>query len=257
MKLSVINRNNSRLQLTNNNDYIVTAVDGLNPPASNINMTKLATADGSIINSVSIEKRNIVITLYINGDIEANRIALYRFFQPKQWIKVEYKNDTRDLAIEGYVETFEGTFFAQRESFQISIMCPNPNFSARLSKTVSDIYQNAEPTTVINDGDISCGIVAEIAVYSGTENPAININGKKFMLNFTATDSGTITVNTKKGEKSVFYTVNGVSTNLINAVDADSEWVQLEAGENSISIETADYTSADMTITFTEQYIGG
>ena len=54
----------------NEENYQVTDISGLNPPNANINTSNYANGDGSSFNSSKIPNREVVITVYINGDIQ-------------------------------------------------------------------------------------------------------------------------------------------------------------------------------------------
>lgn len=49
----------------------------------NINTSVNATSDGETINSVRANKRNIVLYVAIQGEVERNRLNLYKYFPPK------------------------------------------------------------------------------------------------------------------------------------------------------------------------------
>ena len=104
--LKVENAKGAILELTNNEeDFQVTNIDGLNPPNANINTASYANGDGSSYNSSKIPNREIVITIYINGNVQKNRLTLYKYFRNKEWCKIYYQDDFRDVYIEGYVQT--------------------------------------------------------------------------------------------------------------------------------------------------------
>ncbi|MBQ1574074.1 MAG: phage tail family protein, partial [Clostridiales bacterium] len=142
--LKIENTNGEIFELTHDfSNYYVTDVSGLTPPATTINTAKAGIIDGTFFNSASVEERNIVISLTINGDIEANRQKLYRIFPRKTACTVYFKNANRDVKIQGYVETIESDLFSKREKAQISIICPRPYFEdlatiyAELAATLS------------------------------------------------------------------------------------------------------------------------
>lgn len=130
--LKIENTNGEIFELTHDfSNYYVTDVSGLTPPATTINTAKAGIIDGTFFNSASVEERNIVISLTINGDIEANRQKLYRIFPRKTPCTIYFKNANRDVKIKGYVETIECDPFVKREKAQISIICPRPYFEGR------------------------------------------------------------------------------------------------------------------------------
>ena len=127
--LKIKNYKNEIYELTHDYDhYYVKSISGLTPPPTTINTTVSGIHDGSYYNSSRIQQRNIVITLGLRGDIEANRQHLYSIFPLKKECTVYYQNQNRNLKINGFIETLEADIFVQQEDVQISIICPNPYF---------------------------------------------------------------------------------------------------------------------------------
>ena len=118
------------MTLTEEKGFNVISVTGLTPAAAIINTDGMATGDGDIFNSSKVGKRNIVITMaYKSGvSVEQERIKLYQIFKTKQWVRIFYKNESRDVFIDGYVETFEGDLFQRGQMAAVSILCPDPFF---------------------------------------------------------------------------------------------------------------------------------
>ena len=60
----------------------ITSIDGLGPVKADINMTKLATADGQIYNSSRLQGRNVVIKgrFTFAKTVEEARLMSYKFF---------------------------------------------------------------------------------------------------------------------------------------------------------------------------------
>ena len=126
--LKVKNKYGQMLELTNNAAYVITSIDGLNPPRANINTTINADSDGSVFNSAYLTDRQIIITMAINSPAELNRINLYRYFKNKMPITLYYSNSSRNVYINGYVKDFNVEFFNQKQIAQITIDCLNPYF---------------------------------------------------------------------------------------------------------------------------------
>ena len=132
------------LTLTQNEgDFQILSIDGLYPPQAQINRSTVAGMDGSKFNSSKLNERAITITLKLNGDIEKNRIKLYSYFNTKQWCKFYYKNETRDVYIEGWTETHNVPQFTNNELAQITILCPNPYFKA-IDEIIDDVSKVIE-----------------------------------------------------------------------------------------------------------------
>ena len=83
--LTAENSRGEQLVLTQNPAYVITSIDGLNPPDAVLNLYKQAGADGMVYNSATLDARQMILTMAVNGPAEENRIALYRYFQTKIW----------------------------------------------------------------------------------------------------------------------------------------------------------------------------
>lgn len=260
--LKVENTKGQILQLSQNESlYQITNIEGLTPPNANIFTTPIVNTDGENFKSSKLEMRNLVITIKINGEVEKNRIALYQFFRTSKLCKVYYSNDSRDVYIEGYCESFEGELFSQSQEMQISIVCPNPylkdietivhDFSKMVAMftlpfsideqgvVLSDL-QSQKITTVVNTGEIATGLLITMnALKDGIENPTIyNVEtGEYLRIETTLNESDTLIINTNKGKKSVIKIVNGEKINLINFVSGSSTWLQLESGYHDFTYD--------------------
>lgn len=253
--LAIENAKGNRLRLTQNPNYSVMSVDGLNPVKANINTAVNANFDGSTFKSARLENRNIVITLAVNGAIEANRIALYKFVKVKDAITLFFTNATRDVYIKGYVENMQIGIFAEKQIVQISVICPNPYFAnvnenhedfsnivglfefpfsiEEAGISFSEIVVDSE-VNVQNLGDVATGMIIEFKAIGAVGDPAIyNTGTAKFMkINDTMADGDVIQINTNKGEKGVLKISDGTVTNILNKLDASSTWLELEPVDN-------------------------
>ena len=278
--LSVKNVKGEVLELTGNDNYTVYKIEGLTPPKVVVNQSSNTTSDGGSINSVRLDSRNIVIYATINGDVEANRIQLYRYFPPKQTVSISFKNGSRDVYIEGVVEIIECDLFSNREVAQISIICPKPYFKAaeKLITSFSDVSSMfefpfsiekagipfSEITTnirkkIINAGDVPTGAIITLFAAAGdVVNPVIYdvLNQTKMKFNFTMLRSDTIVINTNVGEKSIVLIRDGVTTNAMGYLAHDSSWLSLDSGDNIFTYDTEEGGS-NLQITFTTQVLYG
>lgn len=253
--LKVDNGRGDILNLSTTVNYTVYKLEGLNPPAANISQTDNSFMDGSIVNNVRLASRNIVLYMTINGDIETNRINLYRYFPLKHRVKLMYSNDTRDVYIEGVVENIECDLFSQRQIAQISLLCNEPYFKAVDSLVTyfsqiesmfsfpfaisesglefSAIISNPRKS-VVNTGDTETGIVIELYANGSVSNPIIYDVYKRIhlALDCDMQVDDLITINTNTGKKSITLTRAGITTNAMGYLRQDSKWLQLESGDN-------------------------
>lgn len=108
--------------------YQIIRIDGLNPPDAILHRSEVAGMDGTKYMSAKLEEREIVLTVKINGEVEKNRLNLYNYFKSKHYSKMYYSNGSRDVYIEGYVESIECDLFSMAEQMQIVLICPDPYF---------------------------------------------------------------------------------------------------------------------------------
>lgn len=271
--LKVENDRGDTLELTNNPNYKVFKIEGLNPPQAAINSSANSTTDGSKINSVRLENRNIVIYVTMEGDVEASRINLYKYFPVKKTVKLFFSNESRDISICGTVEIIECDLFSKKQVAQISIICPNPYFKS-VNELVS-IFSDVSPlfsfpfsiaergvevsaiTTnvrkaIVNTGDVETGVIIKLFAIGTIVNPVIYdvLKRTHMRLNYTMVAGDTIVINTNVGEKSIELIKSGVTNNILGYMVADSSWLTLEAGDNVFTYD-ADSGNGNLQITFT------
>lgn len=256
LSLTVENIYNEQLELTNNVNYSVISITGLNPATAIINTATSATNDGSFFNSSRVNNRNIIITIVPEGNIERNRIELYKYFKTKQMCTLYIANGRRNVYITGYVDSMECDFFANKQKIQVSIICPFPYFkdineNTVNFSTVSNSFEFEFETneagidistldivteqSLLNEGDIACGFVIQLTASRGAViEPTIYKRGTTEYLTlhveFEVGDK--IIIDTIQGEKSVRLYRNGVETNIINKMDRASTWFTLDSGDN-------------------------
>lgn len=263
----VQNTKNNVLELTHNeSQFQIVKIEGLNPPNAQINISNIAGMDGAKFNSSFVNSRNIVIYIKLNGDVEGNRIELYSFFRIKQWCKFYYKNQRRDVYIEGYVENVDCDLFSNNEIIQISILCPQPYFKDvdviidDISKTVAafefpfaidsngiefSTFEQSRISTITNNSEIENGLTIKINVLSNCNKIQIRntTTSETFTINYNCIKNDIITINTYKGEKSVTLKRGTTTTNLFTSLSNNSKFFQLEIGNNFFSYLVDDGTN--------------
>ena len=258
--LKIQNSAGELFELTHNrSQYSLIHVAGLAPPKANINTSAAGTIDGEFYNSARVNMRNIVLTVVIEGDIEANRQHLYRIFPIKSPCTVFFKNRNMDVKIDGYVEIVDGDLFSVREQMQISILCPRPFWSAlglvayELSTTVAMFsfpfsiaatpgvpiseYTQQPTITIHNDGSVPCGFTADIEIAAESQGVSdltlYNLTTQKRLqidANLVANDR--IRISTIPGSLSIEIIRGGTTYNAINNMASGSSFFPLEVGDN-------------------------
>lgn len=237
------NAQGTQLKFAEHSEYAVTSVTGINPPNANINTSELATMDGSVFNSAFLQNRNIVLTVYPNGNIESARLYLYNFFRTKKYVKLYFKNGTRNVWTEGRVESIAVDPYSDKENLQISVICPNPWLK---DVTATEVTLSGA-TTVQNKSDDEVGIVATVTITGAAQGFTLTnaTNGQSFTVDYTFQSGDKLTLNTRRGEKRVSLLRSGSTINLLNYIDLGSKWVSLEIGNNTLSF-TADSGAGNM-----------
>lgn len=274
------NERGDRIDFSKNKDYTIYKVDGITPVEATIASTANSTADGATINRRSIGYRNIVIYMTINGEIEENRLKLYRYFPVKKDVQLHFETDSRDVLINGAVELISCDIFSAREAAQISIICPQPYFRAvndlvsYLSDTealfefpfsidkngieISRIERNIRKS-IINTGETETGIIIQLYATGEVVNPIIyDVDEKTYLkLNYTMQQDDEIVINTNTGQKEIKLIRAGVETNIMGHLSPGSTWLQVEQGDNVFTYN-CDSGNSDLRITFiTQQLYGG
>lgn len=277
--LKAENHRGEVINLSTNPNYILYKIEGLQPPSVNVNVSDNATSDGSTFNSARANSRNIVLYIAIKGVVEVNRINLYKYFPLNKKIKLCYKNGTRDVYIEGYVELIECDLFSDKQVAQISIICPQPYFKAvdevisyfsevssyftfPFSITKSGVELSAITTnirkSIIYAGDVESGIIIKLYAIGEVVNPVIYdvFNRTYIKLNCTMEVNDEIIINTYKGEKSITLIRNGESSNVMGYMSADSTWLTLQSGDNVFTYDS-DSGNSNLQLTFVTSVLYG
>lgn len=258
-----------RLDLRNpwSTGLAVRGVTGLAPVKADINMTNLATTDGSRYNSSRANNRNVVIYFSFVGDIDAARKKTYKYFPLKEKVKVSVETDEDVYFVEGYVESNEGVIFSDKTGTQVSIVCQDSYLKSEAvystvvsgiqneftfpfsNESISEdliefgVVRSNNGVNTVYDGDKACGLYISIKASGTVENLMFyNASTREFMKIDTAkltelTGSAIIAgdvieINTNKGEKEMLLFRDGEYTNIINTLDRESTWLELQKGDN-------------------------
>lgn len=252
--------------------FAVTKIQGLGPGKATLNMTEVATKNGSRFNSSRVPSRNIIISLqYMWKDsIEEVRQLSYKYFPLQKPLKLLIETDKRLVEIEGYVESNEPDIFSKDESADISIICPDPSFySAGEGGTNTTVFSGVEPMfefpfsnesltepllefstihnrkeeCIVYDGDVEVGVTiyihaigeaSNVTIYNTKTREIMRINTEKLqaMTGSGIIASDDIIICTTKDQKSVKLIRAGVETNILNCLDRKPDWFQLQKGDN-------------------------
>ena len=268
------NDNGDQLTFGQGTPFTVTEIQGLNPPSATINTSQIAMVDGGKFNSSKLNMRTINIAFAIEYQPAANRIEIYKVLKSKQWVKMYYNGEYRQVFIEGYIQSIDISYFAMKQIVTCAILCPSPYFKE--AQEIVDSLVNivgmfhfpfastAEPQLIMgnifnelgmvieNGGDVDTGIIIVMYARSPISNPKVfNYITHDFIgVQYDMQTADQITIDTRKGEKSVTLLRGGVETNLFNYLMEGSTWLQLDASGSTFvhEVGTGDASSLNLTI---------
>lgn len=209
--------------------------------------------------------------------IEDVRQKSYKYFPAKKNVEIIIETDNRYVRTSGYVESNEPNIFSSQEGTSISIICPDPFFysAGEDGNNVTDFYSIdpmfefpfsneslTEPLLVFGEiqiktegvityyGDAEIGVTiyihaigsaSNINIYNTETREVMKIDTVKLQKltgkGIVASDD--IVINTSKGDKSITLIREGVSYNILNCLDKNTDWFTLAKGDNIFAF-TAD-----------------
>lgn len=279
-EIRFVNEKGNVLAIGNSSEFDLIDIAGTSPPKANINTGTITGFDGATYIGSSVNMRNIILTLQVNGDIEENRLNLYDCFKIKRKGILYYSSDLIDVKIEAYVESVDAPPMNWPVTAVISLLCPQPYFEA-LDEIIADIssidYQLTFPlelfstgiqfgiltplqtVNIINPGDIPIGMIIKYTATGSVVKPkVINTVTLEFIeLDTTLISGDVITITTEYGKKRIERNRSGVITNLFNALVVGSTFLQLNEGDNVLYGTSESGSSAlMMAIQYRPRYAG-
>lgn len=219
----------------------------------------------------------VFINTVYGESIEDLRQKSYKYFPLKKNVELTIETDNRYVKTTGYVESNEPNIFSSQEGTQISIICPDPYFysAGEDGNNVTNFYSIDpmfefpfsnesldEPLLVFGEiqiktegvityhGDSEIGVMiyihaigpaTNINIYNTETREVMRINTEKIssLTGKGIVASDDIVINTAKGEKSITLIREGVSYNILNCLDKNTDWFTLAKGDNIFAF-TAD-----------------
>lgn len=274
-ELILENANGDQLSFAQNSPFTISDIEGLNPPDATINLSELALIDGAKYNSAKLNVRTLNIAFAIEYEAAKNRIEVYKVLKSKQYVKMYYNGSYRQVYIEGYIESIDIAYFEMKQIVTCSILCPSPYFkdaqnvvddlinivkafhfpfsSTAEPQIVFGYFSNNIGITIDNDGDAECGMIIQIYVRNPVTNPKLfdYITNDYFGIQYSLQKADLVTIDTRKGEKSVVLLRGGVETSLFNYIMQGSTWFQLPVNGGTYVYEVSSGNTSDLNITFT------
>ena len=250
----------------------ITNIDGLEPVKASVSTSPFGSVDGEAYTGSSVLGRNIVLTLHPNPNwdnwsYESLRRLIYSYFMPKRPTRlVFYSDDIIPVQISGIVESVTVNPFSKDPEIQVSIICPDPYFTALNAEVITgqSVRPDGEIAAIDYDGSVEAGIYVKVTSVSGSSPTSIGIQiGDPAISYFTvaATVSGSMyfemsSIPMQKYVQNIDMNT-GVIINLLSkiTVQEGSLWPILQPGENDFSVIT-DAGVQDWELTYFEQFGG-
>lgn len=253
------------LDMVSTPDYVLNSVDW-GAVESTHHSYKYVNQIGVYVTGTSLETRSVDISGWVIAETEKEmtnrKTMLNRFFNPQQAIDLFYKDYV--LRFLPNTSVRYSTAVAENNEiickFKVEGFCPDPLFAEQvenkieaastfglfhfplvMSKTPASpggvVFGVRQPSLFVgiaNAGAVSVGMKVVFKANGTLANPSIiNAHTQKFFkVNKVMQAGERIEINTIIGEKKIQGTLDGVTSNYFKYRDLDSEWLQLEVGDN-------------------------
>ena len=244
-------------------------ITGLGPVKANINTEPFGSIDGESLTGTSVPARNIVITIGLNPDwniwsVEALRRLVNLYFMPKKAVRlVFFSDDIAPVEITGWVESNEPNIFSKDNEIDVSIICPDPYFSALDPTIVTGITSDgSDPLEIDYQGSIETGINVKVTYVDGANPSNVKVQaGDPALTHFQVSVANIVTpsayfeVNSVPGNKYIrnVTTPSGAITNLLNKLVSGSSWPVLQPGINPFYVSSSVIGHQDWQLTYYEK----
>lgn len=283
-----INQKNEEVEFSHRSSTLLVQIDGLSGlESTDVSYTGYM-QDGEAYQSSRFEKRQIIIKFHVVCESESNLLAvrseIHRVFNPKLGsgtLVYEYKGVSRKIkcvadglptmALKSRITDCEGEvvllahdpFFQDVEEKKLEVATWHNALKFPLTiPRQGMIFGYKEPSliaNIINEGDIECGLTIEFIAKGTVKNPSLlNINTQEYIkVNRTMVAGERITVSTGYNNKKIVSELDGITTNIMNYLDLNSTFLQLEVGDNLFRYDAEDNLSQlEVNIRYTQRYLG-
>ena len=263
--------------------FILVSADGIYDALNNVHVSENTMIDGAQYQGSTVKFRNIVLTLKDDGNYPEDRNMLNQLFKDNEVGLLEVsENDQNVRVINYYVESMKSTAKHNVRYHTISLICPDPFFydptdtTVYMASWVSNFefefedegdgfefgYQSAERIqNIVNDyAENNIGMTIRISCSGAVINPSIirvesdtHITVGSVAKAFTTQVGDVVTITTGTGNKHVYLTREGVTTEINEYLTEDSDFIQLMRGNNNIGY-SADSGEEYMTVAISYRF---
>lgn len=232
--------------------FEVRNIDGLGAVKADVNTTQMGSINKETFSGSSSGKRNIVLTLGLDPDwdnwtVSRLRRLLDQYFMPHFQTRLVFESmEFSPVEIFGYIESNEPNMFTKDPEQQVSIICPDPDFTS-VDLMVMEGYTSGDAVDIDYAGNIATGFNLRVNKVAATPDPTwTNVlvgdpTTAKFWVDEGATDAHYLEINTVPGEKYVDTVVvpGDVHTKRLDKLTDDSKWPLLGPGTTRFEVNSS------------------
>ncbi len=277
------------LDMVSTQDFILNSVDW-GTVESTHHSYKYVNQIGVYVTGTSLETRSVTIMGWVIASTELQmtqrKSILNKFFNPQQAVDMFYKTYVLRFLPNSSIR-YSATIAENNEvicKFKIEGYCPDPLFAEQEENKVAaastigmfhfpliisrspnppggTVFGYRQPSLIVaiaNQGSVSVGMRIVFKANGTLENPSIiNVNTQKFFkVNKTMQAGEQIVIDTVIGQKKMQGILNGQTSNYFKYRDLDSEWLQLNVGDNLFRYDAdSDIGNLEVYIYFSNKYL--
>lgn len=261
-KLIYRSETGQEIALSNSRPFILESLENISNSGAIINTSRSAGQDGITIDTVAIKEKLLPLTGGIVAsdlkDLDLKRAMLSSIFNPKYSGELIYTNNSLTRKIKCSVQdiTFQKNV-GLMQRFLIQFLCPNPfwmdiytrkeeialwigDFEFPLQIPIDEgIEMGHRQSNLIvnisNVGDVECGMKIQFRALATVVNPSLfNVNSRQYIkVNRTLKAGELLEITTEFANKRIeMVKENGLKENVYHWIDVDSEFLQLDRGDN-------------------------
>lgn len=243
---NIINRPDSDL-------FEVRDIVGLGPVKADVNTTPMGSVDKEAYVGGNVGKRNLVFTIGLDPNWEEWNVSKLRnllslYFMPKFQVRFVFEStEFSPVEIFGIVESNEPNIFSKDPEHQISIICPDPDFTSVNALGVTRTTDDG-PVDIVYNGNLETGITLIVDNSADPDPLEIMVQNTNFDVQTFAISASTpipfdathsFLLNTIPGKKFVIISADSMGAgevNLLRSVMDGSDWIKLKPGTNQFEV---------------------
>ena len=261
--------------------FFLLSCDGLYKVSNNVNSSDNTNTDGSTYQGSNTQERNIVITAQMCENYQQNRDILYKCFRPKTKGTLVHEEQDKRRQIEYYVESVDIGEKGVVRDIVISLIANDPfftdvDYTVQLMaswvagfefghefkaageeigyRTMELIKEFANESTTDRTG-----VIIKLEALAAVKTPTVRnlTTGEFIKVNADLKYGDVLEICTETNKKNVYLIRDGERKSINGYIDEDSEYIQLEAGLNTLQYEAESGTeSLNVSVEYRHRYLG-